>query len=474
MITLNEQQKNAHDVLVDHIMSKNPQKWAWVLKGYAGTGKTTTIGQVIRTVMERTSGDLFGGKMIAVTAPTHKAVQVLKKARAFNGNVMYATIHSLLGLKEHIDPLTGKQEFKQDPLAKYSPPIEGIDVLIIDEVSMLSNELFKLIAPYVDRRLKFVMMGDPVQIPPVNESDPIPFIQAQCDKYNIGSLELTEIVRQAADNPILGYATELRKVYKTGDVQPKTHMLNANVGIDVFHSGMQDKLESLYEKYFKSPDFTMDADHAKVIAWTNATVNNANDRIRSMLYGPTAAKIVIGEKLICDKPVLRGDSVILGTNQEIEVLSFEMKTKKIEFVIPSFPENEHIEEEFRYYDCTVKYWEIDLMSGRLMERRERVHILHEDDEKRFGNLQMKLRDCALKNPVKGIKASLWKKFYSNEKQFAWIKYNYAITAHKSQGSTYDAAIVLEWDINKNRKTEERNRIKYVAATRPRRALHVVV
>jgi exodeoxyribonuclease-5 len=472
MITLNEQQQHAHDILVPYLLGKNKDKWAWVLKGYAGTGKTTTIGTVIKTVMDTSKDNLFGGPTIAVSAPTHKAVQVLKRMRAFDGDVMYSTIHSLLGLKEQIDITTGKQSFVQDFGSKYAPPIEGVNILIIDEVSMLSNELFLKIVSYVKAGLKLVMMGDPVQIPPVNEGDPYPFIPKRVEEYNMGVLELTEIRRQAADNPILGYATSIRQVYKTGDVSPKTQ-LNGDTGVDVLSGSNQDKLDNLLQKYFNNMEFELDPDHAKVIAWTNATVASMNTRIRTMLYGSGAAKVVVGEKLVCDEPVMRDDSVLLSNNQEIEVVDFTSRTKELEFLTPGQVGQETITVPIQYYRCKVKFLTLD-WSGKEMMREEMIDIIHEDDLATFNALQAKHKEVTLACPVKGIKASYWKKYYSNRRKFAWTKYNYAITAHKSQGSTYGSAIVLEWDINKNRNTEERNRIKYVAATRPKNMLHIVV
>jgi len=68
---------------------------------------------------------------------------------------------------------------------------------------------------------------------------------------------------------------------------------------------------------------------------------------------------------------------------------------------------------------------------------------------------------------------MWKQFYALEKPFANVNYNYCITAHKAQGSTYNYCISMEWDIDQNRSIPERNRIRYVAATRARNKLFVV-
>ena len=68
----------------------------------------------------------------------------------------------------------------------------------------------------------------------------------------------------------------------------------------------------------------------------------------------------------------------------------------------------------------------------------------------------------------------WGKFYEAKRMFADIGYNYAITAHKSQGSTYETAFVVESDIDIQRDIENRNRIKYTAFTRPSKRLVIII
>jgi ATP-dependent exoDNAse (exonuclease V) alpha subunit len=62
--------------------------------------------------------------------------------------------------------------------------------------------------------------------------------------------------------------------------------------------------------------------------------------------------------------------------------------------------------------------------------------------------------------------SLWVKYYKAQQAFADVAYNYAITAHKSQGSTYKNVFVIEDDIDFNTNIVERNKIKYTSYTRP--------
>ena len=67
----------------------------------------------------------------------------------------------------------------------------------------------------------------------------------------------------------------------------------------------------------------------------------------------------------------------------------------------------------------------------------------------------------------------WLHYYNFLRRYADVNYSYAITAHKSQGSTYNTTFVLEDDINMNLDVVERNRIKYTAYTRASKKVYVL-
>jgi len=110
------------------------------------------------------------------------------------------------------------------------------------------------------------------------------------------------------------------------------------------------------------------------------------------------------------------------------------------------------------------------MEGKNKEKM--INIVHEDSEAAFAKILDSLKKIAVKCPPneKGWK---WKEYYEMKEHFAEIKYNYAITAHKAQGSTYDNCMVIDWDLSQNPTVIERNRIRYVAITRPRKLLFMV-
>lgn len=123
-----------------------------LLLGYAGTGKTFLISRVIESLKRRKPW-----LNVAMTAPTNKAVKVLRSTADLD--VDFLTIHQLLGLKPQIN-WRGEMEFVEDKSLRNGPRIDQYDVLIVDEVSMLNDELFdKIVEKVKENRIKVVFQG---------------------------------------------------------------------------------------------------------------------------------------------------------------------------------------------------------------------------------------------------------------------------------------------------------------------------
>lgn len=478
---MNEGQATAFQEMLDFITSKDKDHYMWVLKGYAGTGKTFTVTQLVDALdaLTKTSNGFGESYHIAMSAPTHKAVRVMKKFSTFGAKLHFATIHSLLGLREEIDERTGKQKFVQskDP---QELRIEQFNVVLLDEASMVPDEIFVLLIPYVRKGLKLVFIGDPVQIPPVNHKDSMPFKPDVQEKYKIGVSELKQIMRQAGENPILRLATTIRMGYKTvphflmeSDVKGSMLEHRDATGIAmVDHSG-DDDLEKIIEAYFVTPEFNADPDYMKIIAWRNKTVSEFNGRVRMRIYKQDGVLpfIMEGEKLIIDKPVILPESqrILLSTNEEVTVRNYEIKTINLAYTTAEPGNRQMIEKDIalKYYNTWVNYF--DQYNRQAVAN---IRILHESEQVIFRNLIDGIVAAALAAQPGPNKTRLWKSKFGTEKLFAQVKYNYAITGHKSQGSTYDNVLMLDWDIAMNQTIEERNRIRYVGVTRARNLLFI--
>ena len=454
---LNKGQVQAYDNIIAFLEDVSHDMF--LLEGYAGTGKTFLVSKIIDYISFK-----HPRWKIAATAPTNKAVKVLEAAGKISSHaVTFMTIHRLLGLSEEITD-EGKQIFVQKSMDRNT--IDDYDVIVVDEVSMLNDELFKDLCKY-SPRIKIIFMGDPAQIPPVGKTDCIPFVAEERDKYKIKMALLTEIMRQNESNPIVQASFTIRNnLYQQHlDLPLYTNINDQGHGIDFIDLSKlenKDKMQLLVKQYFDCDAFRENADHAKFIAWRNVIIDGLNDRIRKIIHKKDVLdKILIGEKLIADKPVVDtfAGGIIFQTNSEFEVIKFEVKKKGVRL-----SSGDHY--QFQCYDCTVQYIDNEITL------QKNIQIIHEDDQDYFEKISNKVKEHAIRSTFTARKFA-WKEYYRFINTFARVKYNYAITAHKSQGSTYTNVFVMNSDLDKNSNVYERNRIKYTAFTRAAEKLFII-
>lgn len=484
---LGQEQQAAHDWLVKFCLGKTPEYRRSLLTGYAGTGKTFTMNRIVEIVKEINPDIQFG-----MTTPTHKAVRVLKKHSEKKNELTFGTIHSFLALKEHLNERTGEMEFKPDFNPSRERKIDQITILIVDESSMLQDALFEYIEDELRSNsiLKVIYMGDPLQIPPVrgkeekkvnNEKgihrDAIPFQLGQQQSRKISVLSLTEPQRQAADSPIIMYATAIREQHKRPTINFEFK--------DEYKSALEliprnlDILKKIFTQYFKTPQFEADPDYFKVICWRNESTNYFNQEIRLLIHDATTLPLIlVGEKMIMDAPLLKGEKILIPNNEDVVVkrvdvidypIPYRMKSIKTIFDQLGANSEEELEREMKTWICKVYSVTLTNADGMNFD----TIVLHEDSEEMFKTIQNEMKHIAKNHSDQYARKEMWKQFYAMQRKFAWVKYNYCITAHKAQGSTYDYSLSMEWDIDQNWVNEERNRIRYVAATRARHKLFIV-
>ena len=465
--SLNSDQRTAFEELRDFIYDKGDDS-VYVLKGWAGTGKTYCVSFLVRYALE-VIHPTHNWYKIGVTGPTNKSVRVIKKTSGLRNNrVTFQTIHKLLGLTEKITN-EGKQEFVNQ--GDFKPQINSVKLLIIDEVSMLNDDLFHEVLKYRDK-IKIICMGDPAQIPPVGRPDCIPFREELADGYRIKTLDLKQIMRQKAGNAIIDSSVIIRKDLYSDKIaiDNKTKLNEDGEGIEFLNLNLPDTrkgFSDILRQYFVTDEFKKDSEYAKIIAWRNKTVATMNGIIRKTIYGDESekAKILIGEKLIANNPVIEDSTVILNTNDEFTVERYTIKTENPRFIVSDHPDAEPMEVSLKYYETEVSYLDDadDLV-------KVWISILHEDSESEFQKVAniMKLRAIQKKGKDKS-----WVIYYNFLRRYADVNYAYCTSAHKSQGSTYNTTFVLEDDIDMNWNIVERNRIKYTAYTRASKKLYVL-
>lgn len=427
-----------------------------------------------------------------MTAPTHKAVRVLKKQSEFPDKLDFGTIHSFLGLKQVIiqhGPKQGEVDYQPDFDSRRVRKIDSVHILIVDETSMLDDKLFGYIEdemrsnPY----LRVIYTGDKNQLPPVGKKEEtgehraIPFIPERQKSHRIGYLEITEPQRQAADSPIIMYAHTILDQYKKKfiDFDFKDEHKHA---LEVVPRNKQ-VMEDLIRKYFQTEEFRNDPDYCKILAWRNTTVDYLNNMVRDVMYNfgdekAVLPKIIVGEKLIIDEPVVKGDRVVLPKNEDVVVKTVEVGTYalKYKFIESNVFAGGNGYDPLSDTEKNTRAAEIKVYKVTLIDNDGfpfSSNIVHEDSEELYNSIRESIRKAALRLSAKFDKATMWKEWYAVKDKFIWTNYNYALTIHNSQGSSYQFCISNEWDIAQQWDISERNSLRYVASTRPRQKLFII-
>lgn len=405
-----------------------------LLTGYSGTGKSFLVSKIIEELISKNSSISIG-----ITAPTNKAVRVLKNLSMISethSQVTFNTLHSLLGLKRDITH-EGKEVYKSE---FNSGSIGEFDIILVDEVSMLDNELYKILITNARiHKIMLLFIGDRGQIPPVNGGESVLF-NSQLDN----SFNLTKIIRQANGNPIIALAEKIRN---------NQSFVSEN-NIDTNNNGVvflkiNTEMEVL-NKFFNSENFKKEPNFVKVLAWTNSAVDYYNDNIRKLIYGDKCGKLCVGEKMVCNKPILGPkNKILLNNNDEFEVVKF---TKKTETSGSKF-----------------KHYSVDIISNG---KPYTIKLLAEESEKDYNKELERLKKVAIQAPMM-LRRTAWVKYFKYLEKYADVKYNYALTVHKSQGSTFDNVVVVNCDINRIREKEERNKLLYTAITRAKNKLIMI-
>jgi len=430
---------------------KNGKTNIFTLAGYAGTGKSTIIKKIL--------DDYRGG--VVVSAPTHKAKKVIINTTNKEG----LTLSSLLGLRPDVDlDSFNPNDPRFNPIAMAK--ICNYNFVIIDEASMINNELYELILEKVNNsRTKVLFMGDPAQIPPIKEKRSVVFFQEKDDKE---FHQLLKTMRQKDTNPIMIIYDTLRNNLETlnGNFKRKTLLNDYNEGI-IFEVNKR-KFRDLVLNDFSTTEFKKDTDYCKLIAWKNDTVMKSNEVIRKELLNKTSDIVEIND-------LIMGYRTVTSGNMRINVIENSADYRIVE-------KSKLEKNEYDIYGFSVKLQE-SLSRGKFSYRDVFViDVNNYDSLHTYAEMHDFLKDLAKSNKKK------WKQYYEFRRNNLLMKtidkyrnglyrnyseiivkdidYGYAITGHKSQGSTYTNVFVLENDIYQNWVMRERNQILYVALTRP--------
>lgn len=443
----------------------NSDASVFILRGYAGTGKTTMV-KVIADYIEQT-------RQLAMMAPTGRAARVL----AMKTGHTATTIHKAIYSKAHVEPKKVKNIAESEFKFVFSinnSENGGNIVAIVDEASMvcsrkIEHELFMFGTDNLMEDLltfvrpnfggKVIFVGDPAQLPPVGESVSNA-LRAEYFKekgLKVIEAELTEVLRQKDDSVILKNAMMIRNLLK----KDKRNQL-------VFEE-QKDDVETVPSEQFLDKYLNYRKESGKhdsvIICYSNKSANRYNRDIRKSLYGG-------------DVPLQENDILLITQN------NYRLDRMNGEFV-PVLSIGERIQQSAPVYAqiggkkerivITLNFIKVTVPNGdgnpipcMLLE-----DLLTSDtatisiDENRALYINFCMRNPNLKQGTESFAEALLNDEYYNAIR---AKYGYAVTGHKYQGGEWGKVFVDY--TGRTGLDDDSLRWAYTATTRAQKTLYV--
>lgn len=444
----------------------------FALRGSAGTGKTTLLGQLLKEI----DNTKYRSSRICICAPTHKAKKVISVKTGWKNS---ETLQALLGLKLDVN----LDDFDvNNPV--FSPQgdrkIKDYDLVLIDESSMINTELYKTIVDCSKQSGAMILfIGDVLQLNPVKEYNISLSLTTPIHSYT-----LTQIMRQGAGNPLIELLDIVREdiINNTQTylsvLQGMPNNMNSK-GQGYMSTKDSSKFAEILNSTFNSAEAIEDKNYCRYISWTNDSINRTNKYIRNTIFNYQTT-LEVGEILLSYKTVIQDEDILVVNSDDYVI-------EKVEEIVISD------------YTYPLQVLLVDL-KGIDTGKTTSVCILKRD-EQNYKNYQSVY--CEELETAKAKRGRAWIKFYKFKSEclvlenmeyinpYTRVKelikkdidFGYGITAHKSQGSTYNTVFVNYKDIS-NIVTFEKNdkvgaeimkkRLLYVALSRASEKAYIIL
>lgn len=462
-------QLNAYNGLIEFINSpyeENDYKRALV--GAAGTGKTYLVKALIKNCR-------YSYSTIGLSAPTHKACRVLHESIGIT-NIKPNTLQSDLGLRLNFD--VDKFDYNNPPFdPKGRVKIGDYKLYIVDEASMINKQLCMFLEKTCkNNNCKIIYIGDSSQLAPVNEKYSYAF------NNNIKLFTLNQIVRQGEDNPI-SYLLDLLRF----DIKHKSftfleyitkHRINFNEdNTKGYKVCTAQEFDNIVYNNFNDEALTNNIDFAKIIGYTNNNVSNWNKFVRNAIIKDADKSVITKNDLII--------SYITIVNQFNECIIKNSEEYILKDVV------NYVHPKYQLKGFMIRFTAI--------HGGYNTTPLFVVDHKDIGNMMLYVKISndlitTAKNANTRLRSQKWKEYYdfkencllltniiSSDGKILFsrdLDYGFALTAHKSQGSTFDTTFVDVNDIVFDKygqpytDAEEINRRLYVSCSRCKNKLYL--
>lgn len=409
-------QKELIGAMCNFIMKQNGRN-ALLVKGYAGTGKTTIIATLVKVLAELNINAVL-------MAPTGRAAKVLSQYAETEASTIHKAIYRQKSSKDAMSQFVLGKNFNSNT------------VFIVDEASMIpdqgtdnsffgSGNLLRDMISFIynDKNCKLILSGDTAQLPPVGMSLSNAMSASVLSGYNMEVEEyaLKEVVRQSLDSGILSGATSIRGIIATQQASYPKIITGKKIKDITRIKGAEvmDYLQDYYSKY--------GLDQTMVICRSNKIANKYNEMIRNRILG-REEEISSGDYLMVVKNNyhwLEAEGVEFIANGDIikvkRVRKFEEvyghRFASLDLILPDY----NLEFNAKVNLDTLH---IETASLASEENLKFYSAIAEDyiTEKSKAKIAEKVREDPFFNALQ-------------------IKYAYAVTCHKAQGGQWPVVFI---------------------------------
>ena len=404
-------------------MTDRDERAVMILRGSAGTGKTSLAGAIVRTMQELR-------QKVTLLAPTGRAAKVF----SLNANQPAATIHRSIYREKAFTGLDGKFNLNVN--------LFHDRLFMVDEASMISlssnnstfgsgcllDDLIQYV--YNDHNCRMLLVGDKAQLPPVGEEES-PALRADVLRaygLTVYECDLNEVLRQSQDSGILYNATVIRQMI-THDEVTQLPKIRFNGFADISIVPGDELIERLASSYSE-----VGIDETMVITRSNKRANVFNQGIRNMVLG-REEELTTGDMLMVVKNKYKNAPSSLPSEHGKEkqpALTFIANGDR---AVVRRVRNLREFYGFRFADVSLEFPDYDnaeedmtVILDALMT--EAPALTQEQNEQLFQRVLEDYEDIPLK-------ADRMKKVREDEYYNALqVKFGYAITCHKAQGGQW--------------------------------------
>ena len=459
-----QEQANALDVFARFLTDRNPQV-VMILRGSAGTGKTSLSGAIVRTLQSIR-------QKVMLLAPTGRAAKVF----SLNSGTPAYTIHRRIYREKSFSGVDGQFNLNDNLFTD--------TLFMVDEASMVANmglggmnfgsgclldDLVHFV--YQGRNDRLMLIGDKAQLPPVGEEESPALNAAMLQGYGLTVYEcdLNEVLRQSEQSGILYNATMIRQMITHDDITQLPKIRFAGFS-DIRQMPGAELIEALADSYHH-----VGLDDTIVVTRSNKRANIFNQGIRNMV-------------LDREEELSQGDILMIVKNNYYWMEEERKKIKEKDNQVPSndipaFLANGDRAKVlkvrrridlygFRFATLLLQfpdYGNYELEATVLLDTltSEAPALTHEQQEQLFHQIEEDYQDIPLK--ADRMKAIRQDQFY-NALQ---VKFAYAVTCHKAQGGQWAHVYVDQGYMTDDMLTPDYIHWLYTAFTRATEMLYLV-